>query len=191
MEEIKLPGTTLAYPKGEKDVFAVIEPVLTATGGLTLRQVCDLTGLPASTIQNWVKRGWVASTVGKRYGERHLMRILLINMMKDAMPLERIVTLMAYINGSVEDEGDDIIPDRLLYAMLCRILREALETGTFDEEAMQNRTMQAAESYSCASPAAKEKLINTLLIMTWASLSSFCRQKSEQAFRETAFNSQL
>ncbi|MCI8332181.1 MAG: DUF1836 domain-containing protein [Clostridiales bacterium] len=184
MEEIKLPGTTLAYPKGEEDVFTVIEPVLTATGGLTLRQVCDLTGLPASTIQNWVKRGWVASTVGKRYGERQLMRILLINMMKDAMPLERIVTLMAYINGSVEDEGDDIIPDRLLYSMLCRILRETLETGSFDEAAIQKRTRLTADGYPCASAAAKEKLIKTLLIMTWASLGSFCRQKSEQAFRE-------
>ncbi|MCI8589318.1 MAG: DUF1836 domain-containing protein [Clostridiales bacterium] len=188
MEEIKLPGTTLAYPKGQEDVFAVIEPVLTATGGLTLRQVCDLTGLPASTIQNWVKRGWVASTVGKRYGERHLMRILLINMMRDAMPLERIVTLMAYINGSVEDEGDDIIPDRLLYAMLCRILRDTLDKGSFDEATIHRRTLQAVDDYPCTSQTAKEKLIKTLLIMTWASLSSFCRQKSEQAFQDRDTN---
>ncbi len=59
-----IPGTALAksLQTGES-AFAAIEPILTATGGLTLAQVEGLTGLNGSTIQNWVKRGWVAAPV--------------------------------------------------------------------------------------------------------------------------------
>lgn len=81
-----IPGTALAksLQTGES-AFAAIEPILTATGGLTLAQVEGLTGLNGSTIQNWVKRGWVAAPVGKRYGRRQLMRIILINMLRAVM----------------------------------------------------------------------------------------------------------
>lgn len=70
MELKILPGTTLALPKDKTtNAFSVIEPVLDATGGLTLRQVCDMTGLPASTIQNWVKRaGWQTRTANGTAG---------------------------------------------------------------------------------------------------------------------------
>ena len=51
-------------------------PLIRATDGLTLSQVCTLSGLEPSTIQNWIKRGYVPHPVGKKYRERHLARIL-------------------------------------------------------------------------------------------------------------------
>lgn len=62
-----IPGTALAksLQTGES-AFAAIEPILTATGGLTLAQVEGLTGLNGSTIQNWVKRA------GRRAGGQAL-----------------------------------------------------------------------------------------------------------------------
>lgn len=184
MELKILPGTMLALPKDKTtNAFSVIEPVLDATGGLTLRQVCDMTGLPASTIQNWVKRGWVANPDGKRYGRRQLARILLINMMKDAMQLERIVTLMAYINGSVEDERDDIIPDWRLYSMLCHILKETEGAALFSGTEVQDTVQRVAGGYHCPSSEAQKKLENTLTVMTWATLGADCRRKSEQIYQ--------
>ena len=95
-------------------------------------RVEGLTGLNGSTIQNWVKRGWVAAPVGKRYGRRQLMRIILINMLRDVMKLENIIAIMRYINGSVEDESDDIIPDERLYDHLCAVIAQARRLQTTD-----------------------------------------------------------
>ena len=78
-----LPGTTLPLPEGQQDaLFTVLDPIFAVSpGGLLLSQVTELTGLGAATIQNWVKRGWVSNPVGKRYGELHVARILLINLL--------------------------------------------------------------------------------------------------------------
>jgi len=51
------PGMS-ASSTGQNDKgFARIAMLLEATGGLSLSQVCAVTSLEGSTIQNWVKRG--------------------------------------------------------------------------------------------------------------------------------------
>jgi len=119
-----IPGTTLKFSEQARDsAFSLIAPVLEATGGLTLSQLSKLTGLEGSTIQNWIKRGWISSTQGKKYSEKQVIRILLINMLRGAMKLEDIARLMNCINGDVEDTSDDIIADVILYNILfCYIL---------------------------------------------------------------------
>ena len=63
-----IPGTTIKYTEQARNsAFSLISPVLEATGGLTLSQLSKLTGLEGSTIQNWIKRGCVSSTKGKKY----------------------------------------------------------------------------------------------------------------------------
>ena len=105
----KIPGTVLSFnSSAAENSYSLISPLLTVTKGLTLAQVTALTGLEPSTIQNWVKRGWVKNPEGKRYGEEQVVRIILINMMRGSMQLEQIAFLMSYINGSVDDRADDI-----------------------------------------------------------------------------------
>lgn len=127
-----IPGTTLKYSEGAREeAFSLVSPVLEATGGLTLSQLSKLTGLEGTTIQNWIKRGWVSSAKSKRYSEKQVVRILLINMLRGAMKLDDIARLMCFVNGDVEDTADDIISDIDLYNMLCRIIFTAEETGAF------------------------------------------------------------
>ena len=86
-----IPGTTMKYTEQAREsAFSLISPVLEATGGLTLSQLSKLTGLEGTTIQNWIKRGWVSATKGKKYSEKQILRILLINMLRKAMKLEDI-----------------------------------------------------------------------------------------------------
>ena len=119
----KLPGTDIDFAEqAEENAFSLIEPILYVTGGITLSQLSKLTGLKGSTIQNWIKRGWVASTVDKKYNEQQVLRIILINILRDVMKLEDIASLMSYINGKVEDQSDDILHDKELYNLLCRLI---------------------------------------------------------------------
>ena len=72
-------GTTMPYTDDGAGAFSMILPLIAAAGGFTLSQVKAITGLEGSTIQNWVKRGWVSNPKGKKYDERQLPRILLIS----------------------------------------------------------------------------------------------------------------
>lgn len=133
-----IPATTIKFSEEARNsAFSVISPILEATGGLTLSQLSKLTGLEGSTIQNWIKRGWIASTKGKKYSEKQVIRILLINMLRGSMKLENIAQLMVYINGDVEDTSDDIIADITLYNILCRIIFTAEDEGAFTTESVQ------------------------------------------------------
>lgn len=134
MKDICIPGSQMPMP-GSGGMFSVFEPLIAASDGLTLSQVCALTGLESSTIQNWVKRGFVARPVEKKYRGRQLARILLINSLRDSMKIETIGELMSMVNGSANDESDDIISEQQLYDYFCEVLRKAGEIMDDDEAA--------------------------------------------------------
>lgn len=129
-----LPGTALKFHESvANECYSVIEPLFTVTKGLTLSQVCEITGLETTTIQNWVRRGWVKSPENKKYGEDQVIRIILINTMRSSMELQQIVFLLKFINGSVIDRSDDILPDRELYNILCRIVYRSDKMAAADD----------------------------------------------------------
>ena len=114
--------------------FEAIRPAFAVTGGLMLSQVVEMTGLGGSTIQNWIKRGWIMSPVDKKYSERQVARILIIDLLRKSMKLENILRLMECVNGDVEDQSDDIIKDADLYTYIYNIIKrtEPLEEFTLE-----------------------------------------------------------
>ena len=115
MNEATIPGTNLTFMPNDDGMFSRFEPLIKATDGLTLGQVCAITGLETSTIQNWVKREFVARPVKKKYHERQLARILLISSLREAMKIDSIGELMKMVNGNTDDESDDIISEEKMY----------------------------------------------------------------------------
>ena len=178
-----LPGTVL--PTEDITVgFDVIHPSIRATNGLTLAQVCAVTGLEQSTIQNWIKRGWVAHPENKRYGEYQLARIMIINMLRASMQLDNIAWLLRFVNGEADDRGDDIIPDRILYTHLCVIAAECEKNDVFRPEQIRAVTEAALDDYTEAYPGAKEKLAEALTVMTLGYLASEIRKEAEKLFEQ-------
>ena len=178
-----IPGTTLKFNEQARDeAFSIISPVLEATGGLTLSQLCKLTGLTGSTIQNWIKRGWVAGTQGKKYSRKQVQRILLINMLRNSMKLEDIARLMEYVNGDVEDTSDDIIDDDVWYNILCRIIFTAEDEGAFDAGTV--RKLISRELNQCTNEihiqSDEYKLHNAMFIMVMGYRSSCLKNEMEK-----------
>ena len=177
-----IPGTMLPFEEGlEQNAFAVLTPLLSVTRGLTLSQISEVTGLQGSTIQNWVKRGWVANPKNRRYEERQVARVILINMLKSSLQLETIVSLMKYVNGSVEDEADDIIPDRELFNMLCQIIFLEDKQQSFDRDALKEIIRKVTAHYKGPTPQAKEHLSQALEIMVLAYLSGEVQRMAQAA----------
>lgn len=181
----KIPGTELDFEKGfEMNAFAVLTPLLSVTKGLTLGQISEITGLQGSTIQNWIKRGWVANPKNRRYGERQVARIIIINMLRNSLRLDRIVSLMSYINGSVEDASDDIIPDKELFNALCYVIYLADTQHTFDNNHLQELIEDSLSGYNGPKEDSKERLSKALLIMSLAYISGKIQTEAEERCAE-------
>lgn len=184
MQLTTIPGTVMAYdPRMGGELFAAVSSLWQAAGGLSLSQITALTGLEATTIQNWVKRGWVSRTVGKKYNERQIARILLINVLRDCLPLEKIAGLLAGVNGAVEDESDDIIDEGELYNRLCLLLAEMeeLRSGTAVIREAVNRQLT---DYRGPQPDSKARLACALEIMVLAYQASRLKQLADQRLTE-------
>lgn len=181
-----IPGTSLGYSEiGRNSAFSLVAPILEATGGITLSQLSKLTVLEGSTIQNWIKRGWVSSPKSKKYSEKQVIRTILINMLKGAMKLEQIANLMTYINGDVEDTSDDIIDDVTLYNILCRIIFTAEDEGAFEPHMV--RDLIDRELEKCAANylvSGEEKLRKAMYIMVMAYRSSYLKSEMEKEIAE-------
>lgn len=182
----KLPGTALDFDeRGASNAFSVISPILDATGGLTLSQLATLTGIEGSTIQNWIKRGWVVPTVGKKYGEQQVVRIMLINILRGTIKLEDIARLMEYINGQVDDLSDDIMHDTELYNLMCQLLTEMslknLHSREEIEQEIENRLDDSLESKS------RDRLKRVLLIMILGYRASYYRRMAEAEYEELEY----
>lgn len=166
--------------------FDSIRPAFAATGGLMLSQVVEVTGVGSSTIQNWIKRGWIPSPVDKKYGERQVARILIVDMLRKSMQLENIVKLMECVNGDVEDQSDDIIKDADLYNYIYRIVRkiEPVEQftikeldGIIDEEIRDYSGPN--DNYTGVVDNSQQRLHDALRIMMLTYMSSELRKRAE------------
>ena len=173
-----IPGTVLTDKRANADhVEELLRPMFLA-GGMVLSQVSSITGLEAYTIQNWVKRGFLAPPKNKRYDLEQVCRIITINMLKGALPLEKICSMMSYINGDLTDDSDDIIDDAVLYFMFVKLAARARHIGGDQGwgEALELTTSDYAEPF----PGARERVIQVLRTMLTAWIASRLKQQVDQ-----------
>ena len=118
-----IPGTQMdKEAMGNVTGLAFLDKIFYIQQGIMLAQIRDISGIDGSTLQNWVKRGWTGNAINKKYSKDQLSRILLINMMRQALQLEKIDYILHYINGDINSKDDDIIPESKLYEYVCRIV---------------------------------------------------------------------
>ena len=172
-----IPGTTLTELRANADHVDEMFTSMFLAGGMVLSQVSSITGLEAYTIQNWVKRGFLAPPRNKRYDMEQVCRIITINMLKGALPLEQICQLISYINGSLTDESDDIIDDAVLYFKFVSLAARARHIGGTTEwgEALEEVMANYTEPY----PGARKKVTEVLQIMLTAWIAARLKDQAD------------
>ena len=181
MPQKLVPGTVMPYADIPGGMFSLFRPMIEAADGLTLGQVSAITGLEYSTIQNWVKRGFVDHPVKKKYYERQLARILIISSLRDAMSIDRIAELLTMVNGDVFDVSDDIIPEGKLYDYLCETVRRMDSHGISEEETGRIIGEVTAE-YTGPSADSVHRLRLALFVMVCAYVSAELKREAELYF---------
>ena len=163
-----VPGTSKTYKN--EDAFDEFKQIIELTNGLSLGQVCSITSLDPSVIQNWVKRKYVARPVAKKYYDKHLARILLINALRESMKIEDIGRLMELINGDVEDESDDLLSEADLYNLFAKVIYH------LEDENIEKTIKQVMQSVNMND----DKLFTALEVMVYAYISSEHKKISKQ-----------
>ena len=177
-----IPGTTLEGLRSNADRTDGLFQSMFLAGGLTLSQVASVTGLEPYTIQNWVKRGFLSAPRNKRYDMEQVCRIININLLKGTLPLEQICSLMAYLNGDLTDESDELVDDTMLYFLFVRLAARARYLG--GDKSWDDALVEVTADYAEPIPGAREKLIKVLKIMLTAWVSSRIKAEAEQMIAE-------
>lgn len=176
----RIPGTNISYT-GDIDAFDIIRPMIELTGGLTKSQLVKITGVTTYSIQNWANRGYIPRAENKKYFERHVARVLIINAMKDSVNVEEIQQIMSIVNGDTDDESDDIISDSLLFNYFCRVIRR------FDDLSLSEDNIIKVVDEVLKDIDNKENrtiLRYALKIMTYAYISGKCLEQIERNKKE-------
>ena len=174
-----IPGTRLVRSEmGGVTGMEFLSKVFFISNGVMLSQIRDVSGIDGSTLQNWTKRGWVENARLKRYNINQFAHILIINMLRSCMQLDRIASLIQYINGRVDDRSDDIIEDSILYDYICKIL-DSLAEGDCDLSSIKNEIAKITASYTEPVPGARDRLTNALEIIVVAYYASLIKRHSD------------
>ena len=175
------PGTTIEVTQLEKGSSQRLFDGIFAAGGITLSQVSVMTGLEPYLVQNWVKRGFISSPQKRMYTKDQFARIVIINMLRETLQIEKICDLVKIIGGVLDDPNDDMISDSELYHryvdMVAKIGTE-LNSKREIIEAAEEATSDFVEKI----PNSREKLSRILQVMLYAHISATLRRSAEEIF---------
>ena len=180
--EWTIPGTAIQGSRA--DVEGCIRRIegMFLGGGMIRSQLASVSGVEAHDIQNWVKRGFLPSPVNKRYSCNQFCRIVTINMLRSAMTMDKICSLLTYVNGELDDESDDLIDDTVLYFMFLRLAARARHIGGRDN--WETAIADILKDYREPIPGAKQRIDQVLRIMLTAWIGVRTIQKAEQMLVE-------
>ena len=179
-----IPGTILNRKSmGDVTGLAFLSKIFYISDGIMLTQIREISGIDGSTLQNWVKRGWVENSKLKRYNIDQVAHILIINMLRNCMQLDKIAFLVKYINGNVNDSSDNIICESKLYDYICRIL-DRVTKGSSDHsfDTLKECIKKETEDYEEKISGAAFRLNNALEIIIIAYYSSLLKKSVDERF---------
>lgn len=172
-----IPGTVLELDKSNAPRVGELFQSMFLSGGMVLSQVSNITGLEPYTVQNWVKRGFLAPPQHKQYNMEQLCRIININMLKTILPMDRICGLLSYINGDLDDDRDDIIKDSDLFFIFVKL---AARVRQLDDKLQRDAIIyETLADYVEPVPGAKERINKALCVMLTAWVAARMKQEAE------------
>ena len=182
--EWTLPGTVLKVDASRPKVAEETVFPLFLTGGLVLSQVTQIAGLQQHIVQNWVRRGFLPPPQGRKYTKSQFCRILTINALKSALAIEDICRLLQYVNGALDDAGDDTIDDAELYGAFVSLARVAALEGFPPPERLPALLEESLGDYQEPIPGARKRIEEVLGIMLMAWRSSELQTMAQKQLKK-------
>jgi hypothetical protein len=172
-----IPGTKLKQSQMDGLTgLDFLKKVFFISDGVMLTQIRDISGIDSSTLQNWTKRGWVVNSKLKKYDIDQVAHILIINMLRSCMQLDKIDFLIHFINGEVGNKADDIICDSVLYDYICRILDYMMKSGSCSLSTVKGYVEEITADYVEPVAGARERLNGALEVIVVTYYAALLKQ---------------
>ena len=175
------PGMTVETLHLQKGASRILFDGIFATGGITLSQVSVMTGLEPYMIQNWVKRGFVSSPKKRVYTKQQFARIIIINMLKETLQIDRICSLIETISDVIDDTSDHLKGDDDLYHFYVDMIADS-NININDEQTIEEAARNATEVVIEKEVNAKQTLVKILKIMLYAHTAALLKNSANEIF---------
>ncbi len=183
-----IPGTRLLRKDhGGVTGLEFLSKIFFISDGVMLTQIREISGIDGTTLQNWTKRGWVENSKLKKYNINQVAHILIINMLRSCMQLDRIAFIIQYVNGRVDDRSDDIVSDSILYDYICRILDMLVTCDECSLGAIREAIVDVTSDYTETVENGRDRLINALEIIVVAYFATLVKKHADDKL-EALFN---
>ena len=173
------PGTTIELSRLHHGCSRSLFDGIFATGGITLSQVSLMTGLEPYVVQNWVKRGFLSSPKKRVYSREQFARIIIINMLKESLQIEKICGFIKIVGGVLELDSDDLISDDELYHRYVDMLSDGM-INIGDPESVLDAAEKTAQGFCDDSPVESKKLVRILQVMFYAHFAAGLRASANE-----------
>lgn len=106
LNQMELKGKALPYLELDSMMLSQV---------VEIAQRVSQNDINSTHIQNWVRRNYLPHPEKKKYNREQIANILLINDLRNILPIEKISNLLAYVNNNLIDTSDDRISPTKLY----------------------------------------------------------------------------
>ena len=113
------------------------------------------------------------------YSREQFARIIIINMLRETLQIERICTLIHIIGGDPKNKNDDLIGSDELYHRYVDML-SSYGINITDEKEVVAALESATSNFDGDGKEAKKQLAEILRVMLYAHSASELRRKSEE-----------
>ena len=181
IELTQIPGTVLERQKmGGVTGLDFLNKIFFISDGIMLAQIREIAGVDGSTLQNWLKRGWVVNPKNKMYDKEQLARILIINMLRDTMQLSDISFLLTYVNGETDRAEDDIISESRLYDYICRLVDRVTRIQILTQDSLTELVAECTADYEEKVSGARRRLNAALEIIIMSLYANVIKRRADQ-----------
>ena len=189
IQDALIPGTKLRRADMDGVTgLTFLSKIFFISDGVMLTQIRDISGIDGSTLQNWTKRGWVPLSKSKKYDIDQVAYILIINMLRSCVQLDKIAYMLEYINGNLEDESDDIIRASVLYDYICRILDTLVEENQCSFSSIRKVIEKQTAGYTEVVDGSRERLTDALEAIVVAYYATLIKQRSDVLINQLVGN---
>ena len=109
---------------------------------VSLTNLCELTSLKSTSIQNWIKRDVKEligqPELGKKYSIEQAAMLLIVKDLKAIFDFERIRNVLTEVFNTLSDRSDDLMSPITFYELYGSVL-ESLDTFSDNDSALEKR----------------------------------------------------
>ena len=141
--------------------------------GLLLSALCEKTGVETSTVQNWVKRGYLSKPNGKKYTGEQAAEVIFLNNIKNAISLDEAARLLRRT-----EEKTGLRASEMLSVLVSALVRATRFNSTDGE------SLKSVINIELRSQGIENAEVSKLVLVT--ALSALCadyRQKAQDEIK--------